>query len=351
EMNRIADAIERQLLAVPEARTGGRGLGRAGRGDHVVPVSTAEFDIDFREPAAGAPARSRAEILADLDRRLKSVPGTFAVISGPLSDRIGHMLSGVSAPVAIKVFGPDLDTLRRLGTEIHGIAKTIPGFETARLDQQAFIPQLRIEADRARAAAYGVTPGALNEQLSALIGGKTVAELRDGPRAVNLVLRLPPDWRESPEKIARLPIETLTGQRIQLDRVADVREARGPNVIFRENSQRRFTIAIKPTARDVGALVERLQTEVAEKVTLPTGYFITYEGEFQARRDATLRILLFSIVVFVVIVFFLQNYFQSWSLALQVMLNIPLALAGGLVLTWLLIDNISIATLVGFIAV
>jgi len=351
EMNRISDVIEAQILAVPEVRQVGRRLGRAERGDHVVPVSTAEFDVDFRTPGQDAPARSRAEILADLNRRLKTVPGTFSVIGGPLADRIGHMLSGVSAPVAIKIFGPDLDTLRRLGTEVQAVAATIPGLQDARLDQQASIPQLRIEADRARATAYGVTPGALNDQLGALIGGKHIAELRDGPRTVNLVIRLPLSWRDSPEKIASLPVETQTGRHLPLSVVADVREARGPNVIFRENAERRFTIAIKPTARDVGALVERLQSEVAAKVPLPAGYFITYEGEFRARSNAARLIALFSAVVFVVILFLLQGYFQSWVLALQVLLNIPLALVGGLIFTWIKIDNISIATLVGFIAV
>jgi CzcA family heavy metal efflux pump len=349
EMNRISDVIEMQILAVPEVRKVGRRLGRAERGDHVVPVSTAEFDVDFRDPSEGE--RPRAEILADLNRRLKTVPGTFSVIGGPLADRIGHMLSGVAAPVAIKVFGPDLDTLRRLGTEVQTVAKAIPGFEDAKLDQQATIPQLRIEADRARATAYGVTPGALNDQLGALIGGKEIAELREGQRTINLVIRLPLAWRDSPEKIAQLPLETKNGQRIPLSVVADVREARGPNVIFRENSQRRFTIAIKPTVRDVGALVERLQADVKAKVRLPEGYFITYEGEFQAQKDATQRIVFLSAVAFVVIIFLLYGYFQSWSLALQVMLNIPLALIGGLIFTWLKLGNISIATLVGFIAV
>jgi CzcA family heavy metal efflux pump len=349
EMNRIADVIEMQILAVPEVDKVGRRLGRAERGDHVVPVSTAEFDVDFHDIAEGG--RSRAEILADLNRRLKTVPGTFSVIGGPLADRIGHMLSGVSAPVAIKIFGPDLDTLRRLGTEVQAVAKTIPGFADAKLDQQAVIPQLRIEADRPRATAYGITPGALNDRLGALIGGKVIAELRDGQRAVNLVIRLPQAWRDSPEKIARLPIETPGGQHLQLSAVADVREATGPNVIFRENSQRRFTVAIKPTARDVGVLVERLQAEVGAKVTLPEGYWITYEGEFRAQQDATRRIVLFSALVVAVIVFLLYGYFQSLSLALQVMLNIPLALIGGLVFTWWQVDNISIATLVGFIAV
>src|SRR5690606_20557551 len=120
--------------------------------------------------------------LADLTQRVRTVPGVFAAVGGPLADRIGHMLSGVSAPVAIKVFGPDLDTLREIGTQVQAIARTIPGFEDAKLDQQASIPQLRIETDRARAAAYGITPGAINRQLSALVGGKVIAELREGQR-------------------------------------------------------------------------------------------------------------------------------------------------------------------------
>ena len=276
EMNHISDAIESQILAVPEVSQVGRRLGRAERGDHVVPVSTAEFDIDFGDPVDGSPARDREAVLADLNARLKTVPGTFSVIGGPLADRIGHMLSGVAAPVAIKVFGPDLDTLRQIGTQVQRVAQSIPGFESAKLDQQAFIPQLRIEADRARATAYGLTPGALNEQVGALVGGKVIAELREGQRTLNLVLRLPPAWRESAERIEVLPVETTSGQRVPLGSVANVREARGPNVIFRENSQRRFTIAIKPTTRDVSTLVERLQSDAREQISLPEGYFITY---------------------------------------------------------------------------
>ncbi|MEI6339842.1 MAG: efflux RND transporter permease subunit, partial [Verrucomicrobiota bacterium] len=318
---------------------------------HVVPVSTAEFDVDFRNNDGEKNGRSRKEIFADLTARIKTVPGVFAVVGGPLADRIGHMLSGVSAPVAIKIFGPDLDTLRRLGTEVQAVAKTIPGFEDAKLDQQSSIPQLRIEADRDRCAAYGVAPGALNDQLSALIGGKEIAELREGQRAINLVTRLPLAWRDSPDKIAQLPVETESGQRIPLELVADVREARGPNVIFRENSQRRFTVAIKPTARNAGVLVERLQKEVRENVKLPEGYFITYEGEFRARQEATRRIVLSSAVILLVIGFLLYGYFRTPFFAIQVLCDIPLALVGGLVLTWLMLNNISIATLVGFIAV
>jgi Cu/Ag efflux pump CusA len=143
----------------------------------VVPVSTAEFDVDFRSPESGAKGRDRGVILADITKRLKTVPGVFAVVGGPLADRIGHMLSGVSAPVAVKIFGPDLAELRRLGIEIQGICKTIPGFEDCKLDQTSSIPQLRIEADRDRARAYGIAPGHLNKQLSSLIGGKEIAQL------------------------------------------------------------------------------------------------------------------------------------------------------------------------------
>ena len=349
EMNRISDVIEQQILTVPEVRQVGRRLGRAERGDHVVPVSTAEFDVDFSE----GEGRSRKQILDDISAKVRTVPGIFAIVSGPLADRIGHMLSGVSAPVAVKVFGPDLEKIRQIGIEVQALAQAIPGFEDAKLDQASSIPQLRIEADRDRALAYGISPGDLNRELSALIGGQEVAQLFQGQRKVNLVTRLPLEWRDSPEKIAELPIQVSDKQWVPLAMIADVREAKGPNVIFRENSQRRFALAIKPTVRDVSNLVERLQREVREKIepNLPEGYFIKFEGEFQAQKEATLRIALFSAIVFVAVFLMLFGYFRSASLSLQVLVNIPLALMGGLVFTWFKLNNISIATLVGFIAV
>jgi CzcA family heavy metal efflux pump len=352
EMNNIADVIEQQLLSIPEVKKVGRRLGRAERGDHVVPVSTAEFDVDFRDEKN---SRTRAEILADVRKKVQSVPGTFSVVMGPLADRIGHMLSGVSAPVAIKVFGPDLDKLRQLGTEIQAVAATIPGFEDCKLDQQSVFPQLRIEANRERCAAYGITPGKLNATLSTLLGGENVAALREGQREVDLAIRLPLEWRETPDKLAELPIEVANGecgvQRIPLRLIADVREAKGPNVIFRENAQRRFALAIKPTVRDVGTLVTELENCVAEKVKMPEGYFVSYEGELLAQREASRRIAILSTVVLFVIAFLLYGYFRAPFFAMQVLFDTPLALVGGLVFTYFKLGNISIATLVGFIAV
>jgi CzcA family heavy metal efflux pump len=199
EMNRISDVIEQQILSVKGVNQVGRRLGRAERGDHVVPVSTAEFDVDFTEESG----RSRKVILEELSAKVRSVPGVFAVVGGPLADRIGHMLSGVSAPVAVKIFGPDLAKLREIGVEVQTVAKTIPGFEDAKLDVQSSISQLRIEVNRDRAKAYGISPGELNEELSTLVGGKEVAELRDGQKSINLV--------------TRLPLECARGERAQCD--------------------------------------------------------------------------------------------------------------------------------------
>jgi CzcA family heavy metal efflux pump len=346
EMNQISDAVEQQLLSIPEVNLVGRRLGRAERGDHVVPVSTAEFDVDFRKDG-----RSRQAILDEIKAKIKTVPGTFSVLTGPLADRIGHMLSGVSAPVAIKIFGPDLDELRRIGIEVQAVAKAIPGFEDCKLDQQASISQLRIEPDRDRARAYGVRPGHLNEQLSAFIGGKEIAELREGQRTVKLIIRLPSEWRGSPGKIASIPMETMTDQRVPLSLVADVREAKGPNVINRENSQRRFALAIKPSIRDVGKSVANLKTQVTQKVKLPEGYFISYEGEFQAQKEASQRIAGLTSVILIIIAFLLYRYFRTPFFAIQVLCDIPLALVGGIVFTYIMVNHISIATLVGFIAV
>lgn len=351
QMAGLSAALEKQILSVEGVDKVGRRIGRAERGDHVVPVSTVEFDVDFQRAADGEPVRRRQDIMAEISERIRTVPGVFAVVSGPLADRIGHMMSGVSAPVAIKIFGPDLEKLRQLGTQVQSIAKTIPGLEDCKLDQTSSLPQLRIEADRERAQAYGIAPGALNEQLSTLLGGRQVAELREGQRRVALVTRLPQEWRDAPEKLASLTVEAPDGRRLALSQVAEVREAKGPNVIFREDGQRRFALAIKPTAPDVTGLVTQLREQVLAQVKLPEGYFISFEGEFEAQQEATRRILLFSAAAFLAIFLMLHAYFRSATLALQVLVNIPLALMGGLAFTYFKLNNISIATLVGFIAV
>lgn len=343
----LSDTAQNLLLKIAEVDTVGYRVGRAERGDHVVPVSTVEFDIEFTEVFG----RSRAEVLEEIRDTMRTIPGTFSALSTPLADRIGHMLSGVSAKVAVKIYGPDLSELRRLGTEVTEIARAIPGLEEARAEQQALIPQLRIEVDRARALAYGVTPGKLNAQLAALMGGEAVAEIYEGQRVYDLVVRLPLEWRESPDRLANLYIDTLSGQRVPLGYVAEIHQATGPNTILRENTLRRFVVSINPTTDDLNSVVEQLQRAVADGVALPQGYTIAFEGEYQAQQEARRTIAIMCALILLLIVFLLYSYFKTFSFVLLVLSIIPISLIGGVLYTHFTLDNISIATLVGFIAV
>ena len=343
----LADVAMEQLLKVPGIKTVGYRAGRAERGDHVVPVSTVELDVEFDESAG----RERKEILADIRDTMKGIPGTFSALSGPLADRVGHMLSGVSAKVAVKIFGPDLDELKRLGDEVTALAREIPGLEEARAEQQAPVPQLRIEPDRERAAAYAVTPGSLNEEMSSLMGGEEVAEIYEGVRVYDLVVRLPPEWRENPERLENLYIDTKSGQLVPLGTVANIRNATGPNNILRENSRRRFVVSINPTVPDLVSAVDELKASIEENLELPEGYTISYEGEYQAQKEAARTIAIMSLAIMFVVIFLLYSYFRSFSFVALVLTIIPVSLIGAILYTQQTLNNVSIATLVGFIAV
>ena len=196
-----------------------------------------------------------------------------------------------------------------------------------------------------------MTPGELNEELADLIGGGYVSEIYENQRVYDLVVRLPPEWRENPDKLKNFYIDTQSGQRIPLSYVAELRQASGPNTILRENTQRRFVVSINPTTSDLNAAVEQLQAEVTEKIELPTGYSISFEGEYQAQQEARRTILIMSAIILLVITFLLFSFFRSFSFVLLVLTNIPISVIGGVLLTRFTLDNISIATLVGFIAI
>ncbi|CAN5467735.1 efflux RND transporter permease subunit [soil metagenome] len=346
QSNQTGEVAVRLLQDIPEIKSIGRRAGRAERDDHVMPVSVNELDIEFKKEG-----RPRDEVLGDIRQKLNTIPGVFVNVGQPIGHRLAHMLSGVSAKIAVKLYGPELDVLRSKGAEIEAIAKGIPGLTDVFLEKQVPIPQIKIVVDRSRSQVYGLQAGELNRQLAVLIGGHKIADLREGERTIDLSLRLPENYRDAPEKLGDLLIETGSGQRVPLRLVADVREASGPNVINRENGARRIVIGANTTKRDLQSLVLDLQEQVREAVDLPQGYFVSYEGEFQAQQAAAKRVAWSSSLILLVIGFLLYGYFRSGVMALQVLINIPLALMGGLVLTWWLIDNISIATLVGFIAV
>ena len=190
QSNEIGEVGVRLLQSIPEVKSVGRRAGRAEKDDHVMPVSVNEYDVEFREGG-----RPKAEVFAEIRQKLGTVPGTFTNVGQPIGHRLSHMLSGVSAKIAVKIFGPELDVLREKGAQVRDIAKAIPGLTDVNLEAQVPIPQIKIEVDRERALAYGIQPGAINEQVSTLLGGTVLTELREGQRTVDLVLRLGPEWR------------------------------------------------------------------------------------------------------------------------------------------------------------
>ena len=346
QSNEVGSRAVKLLLEIPEVKTVGRRAGRAERDDHVMPVSVNEFDVEFHEGG-----RHREEVFAEIREKLKTIPGTFVNVGQPIGHRLSHMLSGVSAKIAVKIHGPDLETLRRLGSQVKEAAQSIPGLTDVNLEAQVPIPQIRIEVNREHARREGIAPGEINDQVSRLLGGSVLGELREGEATVELVMRLPESWRTWPEKIGELLIEAPNGRHLPLSLVANVHEVSGPNVINRENGQRRIVIGANTGQRDLESLVLKWQKAVAGKVVLPPGYSLRFEGEYLSRQEASKRILILFGLITGLIIVLLTGYFRSLSLALQVMLNLPLALAGALAFTWWRIDNISIATLVGFIAV
>jgi len=347
QSNEVGKTAVALLMQIPEVKSVGRRAGRAERDDHVMPVSVNEFDVEFHH----GKGRDREVVFAEIRDTLSTIPGTFVNVGQPISHRLSHMLSGVSAKIAVKIHGPDLDTLRRLGAQVKDAGLAVPGLTDVILEAQVAIPQIRIEVNRQRAGAEGVAPGDINHQISKILGGELLGELREGETTVDLVMRLPESWRTSPEQIADLLVETPDGRHLPLSLVADVHLVSGPNVINRENGQRRIVIGANTKERDLESLVNQWQNAVAASVVTPPGYSLRFEGEYLARQEASKRILIFFGLVLGIITILLTGYFRSVSLALQVLLNLPLALAGALAFTWYKIDNISIATLVGFIAV
>lgn len=342
--NRIGRHGEEMLLAIPEIKSVGRRTGRAENDDHVMGVNVVEYDIEFKPDG-----RPREEVLADIRERLGTIPGVFVNVGQPISHRLAHMLSGVSAKIAIKIFGPDIERLQSLGRQAEAVVKGVPGTTDVNLEKQLMIPQIRIEVDREKARAYGIQPGRLNAQLSELLGGRTVGEIRDGIRTFDLFIRLPDAFRDTPQKLEELLVESGNTGLIPLGLVARVREGRGPNVINRDNGARRIVLSANTTGRDLGGVVQKLQSELSARLPLPEGYHLSFQGEYQAQQEATARIALLSAAALVVMVFLLHGYFRDMMLVAQVMVNIPLAFAGGLFLTWLMVGEISIATLVGLI--
>lgn len=342
-----AHAMATEILAVPGVSHVGFRAGRAERDDHIVPVSTVEFEISFQDP----PRRPQADILAEVRTRLQDFPGTFSAVSAPLADRIGHMLSGVADPVAVKISGPDLAVLDRLGQQLLTIARGLPGLAEARLEIQTPLPQLHIEVDPERAALHNLRPGEVLQNLGGLLAGETLLELPREGNPIPLTLRLGDEWATDPALLASLPLRGGDGAHLTLGEIADIVPARGPGLIRREHGRRRLALTAKTVGDDPIGTVNELRRRAEAELVLPPGYSLRFEGDFEARVSATRTMRWTSLLAFLLITALLLNYFRSWKLTFLTLLNVPVALTGGVLLTRFTLNTVSIATLVGYIAV
>ncbi len=344
ESNKIGTVAEQLILRVPDVRYTARRTGRAELDEHVEPVSNSEIDVDLIPEA-----RPRTEVIADIRKQLSNLAGVSVSIGQPISHRLDHLLSGVRAQVAIKIFGEDLTELRALAAEVQKVAEKVPGAVDVQVERQVLVPQLTIRLNRAALQRYGMQTGEVARDLEVLYGGKVISQILDGQKTFDLLLRAVPEDRENVENIRKTQIHTPDGTLIPLESIAHIEYEKGINSVSHENGQRRIVVSCNVQGRDLGSTVAEIQKVVGEKVAMPQGYFLQYGGQFEAQKEASRLIGILSIFVLLGIFLVLYAHFRSWRIVVQVMLNIPLALVGSVAAVWLTGGTFSVATLVGFI--
>jgi HME family heavy-metal exporter len=342
ESNRIGTIAEKLLLEVPEVISTGRRTGRAELDEHAEGVHYTEIDVDLKQSKRG-----REAILAEIRSQLAHIPGVAVNIGQPISHRLDHLLSGVRAEIAVKIFGDDLNILRSLAEEARGRMANIVGVTDLQVEKQVLIPQLQLRLDRAEAKKYGLTLDQLTETLEAALNGKTVSQVRDGQRTFNVVLRLAEDWRTQSADFQQILVDTPAGK-VPLSLLAEVVETKGPNIINRDNMQRRIVVLANTHGRDMTSIIGDVQAQL-EAMKLPQGYYITYEGQFKSQQEASRLIALLALVSLAGVFIVLYSHFNSAKLTLIIMANIPMALVGSVAAIWMSDQTLSVASLVGFI--
>jgi len=344
ESNRIGALAEKELLAIGEVALVSRRTGRAELDEHAEGVHSSELEVDFKPGG-----RPQPEVLAEIRERLGRFPGMVVNVGQPISHRLDHLLSGVNAQIAVKVFGDDLATLRAKAEAVRAAMATVSGVTDLFVEKQVLIPQIRIQIHRDAAKIYGIQVGDLARTLEAALYGKTVTEVLDGQKTYAVVVKLNDEYRGDEQTLADMLIDTPTGAKVPLRAVADVIAGAGPNQVLRENGQRRIVIQANVAGRDLGGTIADLQAVVGARVQLPTGYFITYGGQFEAQQQATRVIGLLSMVSLLLMYVILYNHFRSHRIVLCILMNIPQAAVGAVAIIGLTTGVFSIASLMGFI--
>ena len=340
EANRLGSLAELLIRDVPEVVQVGRRTGRAELDEHAEGVHSSEIDVDLKPGLRG-----REAVMADIRARLSVLPAQVAV-GQPISHRLDHLLSGVRAQIALKIFGDDIDTLRGLAEQMRQGLAGVPGLVDLTVEKQVLIPQITVRLDQSRVAAAGLSPGEALRLLQMLTDGAHGAEIVDGQRRYDLVLRLP-DARRSPQDLAATLIDTPAG-RLPLSSIATVEEGDGPNQVGRENGRRRIVVYANTDGSDMSQVVAGIR-KVIDATSLPAGNFISLEGQFQAQEQATRLIAGLSVISLLMVFLVLYSRYQSAVLAAIIMANIPLALIGSVAAMWIADVSLSVASMVGFI--
>ncbi|MDR1055533.1 MAG: CusA/CzcA family heavy metal efflux RND transporter [Prevotellaceae bacterium] len=341
KMGRIA---EEMLLSIPEIQTVGRKTGRAELDEHALGVNVSEIEAPFV-----LSKRSKDEVLAEIREKLKALPGVNIEIGQPISHRIDAMLSGTRANIAIKLFGMDLNKMFAIGNQIKASIEDIEGIADLNVEQQVERPQLKIEPKREILAKYGITLPEFAEIVNVMLAGEVVSQVYEGNQSFDLTLKVNNESRKTADKIKNLIIDA-NGRKIPLSNIAEITSSTGPNTINRENVMRKIVISANVAGRDLRGVVNDIQKVVNDEITLPEGYHIEYGGQFESEQAASRTLLITSIFSILVIFLLLFNQFKSVTQSVVIMLNLPLALIGGVFTIFFTGGVISIPAIIGFIS-
>ena len=344
ENNELGKIIERELLSIPEVTSTARRTGRGELDEHSQSTNGAEIDVNFQ-----LGDRSQEEFLTDVREKLASVPGIASTVGQPLGHRIDHMLTGTRASIAIKIFGPDLTQLFMTANDIKAEIEGIEGLVDVSVEQQTETPELQIRAKRDMLARYGISMEEFNHFIELAFSGEKISEVYEGQRSFDLVLRLNKNYTESIEGIKSALIVNGEGAMIPLEEIAEIVSVGGPNSISRENVQRKIVVSANTSGRDVVSIVNEIEQRVNEHVNIPENYLVEYGGQFQSAKKASRTLLIMTIIAIFVIFLLLYGEFKDVTLSAITLINLPLALIGGVFAIFLSSNTVSIPAIIGFI--
>ncbi len=345
ESDKIGRQAEEILLTIPEIKTVARKTGRAELDEHALGVNVSEIEAPFE-----LDDRSHAELLEDVRHKLSVIPGVNIEIGQPISHRIDAMLSGTQANIAIKLFGDDLNRMFAIGNQIKDAVSSIEGIADLNVEQQIERPEIKITPIPEMLSRYGISEPAFNEFVTVMMAGETVSQVYEGNRSFNLVVRADENSRHTLESVGNLLIDTPSGLKIPLSNVARITSAAGPNTINRENVKRKIVVSANTSGRDLRSVVNDIRAAVDKNITLPEGYHIEYGGQFESEQAASRTLLLASIISIVVIFLLLYMQFHNALESAVILLNLPFALIGGVLVLWFTSGEISIPAIIGFIS-